>query len=97
MFGGKSMNKNLCKQYLRKAYKNAIKHGKLINEKNIEDEMRNIIKEQNELYIAYSKIAVYTIRNSANQPIVLPDLIMQIDILPDIYTPYEARRRSEEI
>lgn len=80
------MNKTECKKYLRRGYKKAIAHKKSITPKNIEDEMRNAMKEEAEGYIAYSKIAVRNMQECANDIITLKDLMNEIDILPTIYS-----------
>lgn len=87
---GGNMNKSECKRYLKKAYKQVIAHNKSITPKNIEEEMKNVIKEQADEYISYSKIAVDTMQNSANDIITLHDLLEEIDILPKIYTKVTA-------
>lgn len=91
------MNKSECKKYLRKAYKKVIVHGKDITPKNIEEDMKRILEEQGQEYIAYSKIAVRNIQNSANGTIDLKNLLGEIDILPQIYTKVMAIDRAKNI
>ena len=69
------MNKNECKKYLKKAYKQVIAHNKSITPKNIEDEMKKVIDEQGVEYIAYAKIAVDNMKTSDNYVITIKDLI----------------------
>lgn len=84
------MNKQECKKYVRRAYKRIIDFNKTLNEQNIEYEMRNVLNEQIEEYIAYSKIAVHNMKHSGNIKITLKDILSQIDILPRIYPKYKA-------
>lgn len=84
------MNKQECKKYIRKAYKRLISSNKTLNEKNIELEMKNVLNEEIMEYIAYSKIAVHNMRKSGNLKITLKDILAQIDILPTIYSKYNA-------
>lgn len=91
------MNKVECKKYLRRAYKNAIAHNKSITPKNIEDEIRKVIEEANEEYIAYSKIAVSNMQNTANTIITLNDVLGEIDVLQQIYTEREAIQYAKKL
>lgn len=84
------MNKLECKKYIRRAYKKLIAKNKSITPKNIEDEMIRVINEQAKEYIAYTKIAVNNMQNSANTVITLNDLCGEIDVLPRIYTIFNA-------
>ena len=58
-YGGE-MNKQECKKYLKRAYKKIKEQNKSITPSNIEVEMRKQIKAEEEIYIAYSKIALHT-------------------------------------
>jgi len=91
------MNKNECKKYLKKAYKQVIAHNKSITPKNIEDEMKKVIDEQGIEYIAYAKIAVDNMKTSANEVITIKDLINEIDVLPRIYTTLSAIKKAENL
>lgn len=91
------MNKNDCKKYLKKAYKQIIAQNKTITPQNIEDEMKKVINEQGLEYIAYSKIAVGNMLTSANSVITLNDLMSEIDVLPTIYTKRAAIDYSMKI
>lgn len=91
------MNKNDCKKYLKKAYKQIIAQNKTITPQNIEDEMKKVINEQGLEYIAYSKIAVDNMLTSANSVITLNDLMSEIDVLPTIYTKRAAIDYSMKI
>ena len=91
------MNRAVCKKFLRLAYLQAIAHNKIINTKNIEDEMNSVIEKQSREYIAFSKIAVHNLENSANNKIDLNDLLNEIDILPAIYTKITAIERAKNL
>ena len=79
------MNKQDCKKYIKRAYKNLINSNKEITPDNMEKEMIKEIKKQGSEYIAYSKIAVSNMLNSANSLITLNDLLEEIDVLVKIY------------
>ncbi len=79
------MNKQDCKKYIKRAYKNLINSNKEITPDNMEKEMIKEIKKQGSEYIAYSKIAVSNMLNSANSTITLNDLLEEIDVLVKIY------------
>lgn len=79
------MNKQDCKKYIKRAYKNLINSNKEITPDNMEKEMIKEIKKQGSEYIAYSKIAVSNMLNSANSMITLNDLLEEIDVLVKIY------------
>lgn len=91
------MNKQECKRYFRKAYKKLIEHNKNLSEENIEMEMKSIINEQMNEYIAYSKIAVNNMKSSGNIEITLKDLLSQIDILPKIYSKEQAINTANKL
>lgn len=79
------MNKQDCKKYIKRAYKNLINSNKEITPDNMEKEMIKEIKKQGSEYIAYSKIAVSNMLNSANSLLTLNDLLEEIDVLVKIY------------
>ena len=79
------MNKQDCKKYIKRAYKNLINSNKEITQDNMKKEMIKEIKKQGSEYIAYSKIAVSNMLNSANSLITLNDLLEEIDVLVKIY------------
>ena len=79
------MNRQDCKKYLRRAYKNLMSANKKSTSDNIENEMIKEIKKQGSEYIAYSKIAVSNMLSSANSTITLNDLLEEIDVLVKIY------------
>lgn len=91
------MNKADCKKQLKKAYKQVIVHNKEITTKSIEEEMKKVMQDQMSEYIAYSKLAVSTLKNSANEVITLKHLLEEIDILPMIYTKIKAIEISENL
>lgn len=87
------MNKQDCKKYIKRAYKNLINSNKEITPDNMEKEMIKEIKKQGSEYIAYSKIAVSNMLNSANSLITLNDLLEEIEVLVKIY-PHTPRLNS---
>lgn len=87
------MNKQDCKKYIKRAYKNLINSNKEITPDNMENEMIKEIKKQGSEYIAYSKIAVSNMLNSANSFLTLNDLLEEIDVLVKIY-PHTPRLNS---
>ena len=87
------MNKQDCKKYIKRAYKNLINSNKEITPDNIKKEMIKEIKKQGSEYIAYSKIAVSNMLNSANSTITLNDLLEEIEVLVKIY-PHTPRLNS---
>lgn len=91
------LNKTECKKYLRRAYKQMTEHNKSVTPKNIENEMKEVIKQQSEEYIAFAKIAVDNMRTSANGFISIEDLINEIDVLPRIYTKLEAIEKAKSL
>ncbi len=91
------MNRTKCKKYLTKAYTHTIAQNKSITPENIEMEMKKVIEQENLEYIAYSKIAVYDMQNSANEMITLNDLLKEVDILPEVYTKMAAILRAKKI
>ena len=91
------VNKTECKKYLARAYKQAILHNKSITTQNIETEMINVINNQAKEYIAYCKIAIYNLQNSANSSIKLKDLYDEIEILPDLYNSTSAIKRAKKL
>ncbi len=96
-YGGKTLNKQECKRYFRRAYKRIIANNKDLTISNIENEMNNVINEQKEEYIAYSKIATYNMLMSGNIEITLKDILGQIDVLPKIYTKNHAFIRANKL
>lgn len=91
------MNKADCKKQLKKAYKQVIAQNKEITTKSIEEEMKKVMQEQMLEYIAYSKLAVSTLKNSGNEVITLKHLLEEIDVLPKIYTKIKAIQISENL
>ena len=87
------MNKQDCKKYIKRAYKNLINSNKEITPDNMEKEMIKEIKKQGSEYIAYSKIAVSNMLNSANSTITLNELLEEIEVLVKIY-PHTPRLNS---
>lgn len=91
------MNKSNCKKYIRNAYRQLVANNKEITPENIEKEMIKVITKESKEYIAYAKIAVDNMKNSANTIITLNDLLGKIDFLPKIYTEYAAIEKAEKL
>lgn len=91
------MNKVECKRYIKKSYKKLATKISDITPENMEIVMRNVINEQAEEYIAYTKIAISNMQNSANGIITLKDLLEEVDILPKIYTKITAIKKAENL
>ena len=91
------MNKLECKRYIKIAYKNLINYNRNISISNIESEMKKVISEQMEEYIAYTKIAVRNMKNSGNLEISLKDILEEIDILLKIYTKDYAINEAKKL
>ena len=79
------MNNNECKRYIKKSLSNLIKSKKVINPENIGLEMDKEINDDKELYIAYAKVAVHNLCNSANN-ITINDVLEEVDIIPRLYS-----------
>lgn len=95
--GNHLLNRAECKKYLRRAYKQTIAHNKSITPKNIEDEIKKVIKQQSEKYITFAKIAVDNMQKSANDHITIEDLMSEIDVLPRIYTETDAIEKAKNL
>lgn len=82
------MNKQECKKYLKRAYKKIEEQNKSITPSNIEIEMRKQIKAEEEIYIAYSKMALHTLLHSATI-ITTKHLEEEIDTMDELYNEVE--------
>ena len=84
------MNKQECKKYLKRAYYSLIKQSKSMTPENIEIAMKN----ESEIYIAYAKLAMHNLNNSATV-ITANQLAAQIDIIPRIYKQQDVVEKSK--
>lgn len=91
------MNKSECKKYIKRAYTQLLAQNKDITSENIEKSILDVMEEQSKEYIAFAKIAVFNMQNSANDVIRLKDLLEEIDILPKLYTPISAIEQAKKI
>ena len=78
------MNKSECKKYINRAYRELTRQSKTISSENIAKEMERRIEEEKDMYIAYAKVAIHNLDNSASK-ITAKQLAGQIDVLPRIY------------
>lgn len=83
------MNKNECKKYIKRAFNRLKDQNKSVTPINLEIEMQREIKTESDLYIAYSKMALYTLLNSATD-ITAKHLTNEIDVMPRLYSKYEV-------
>ena len=90
------MNKNECKKYLKRAFHSLKKQKKSINPINLEKEMKNKINKDSELYIAYCKMALYTLLKSATD-VTLSELEKELDIMPEIYSTNEVLIKAKKL
>ena len=79
------MNKRECKKYIRKAFLNLKAQSKKISIENLSMEMDKVIEQEKQVYIAYAKIGLYLIKNSANE-ITANEIIKEIDVIPQVYS-----------
>lgn len=90
------MNKVECKKYLKKAFDSIKAQNKSITINNLENEMKNIINCEINLYIAYSKLALHTLLNSGTT-ITTKSLIEELEVIPKIYNEIDAIKKSEKL
>lgn len=88
------MNKQECKKYLKRAYYSLIKQSKSMTPENIAIAMKNEIDYESEIYIAYAKLAMHNLNNSATV-ITANQLAAQIDIIPRIYKQQDVVEKSK--
>ena len=89
------MNKVECKKYIRKALKKIYAKNININVENLERCMKEVINEESGLYIAYGKMALHILENSATD-INAKALISELDVIPRLYSEYEIINITEE-
>lgn len=90
------MNKQECKKYLKRAYYRLIKQSKSMTPENIAIAMKNEIDYENEIYIAYAKLAMHNLNNSATV-ITAKQLVSQIDVIPRIYKQQDIVKKLKNI
>lgn len=88
------MNKNECKKYIKRASKSLEYQYKDINYENLEIEMRKEINKEVKLYVAYGKVAIETLKSSANK-INSKDLALEVDTLSRLYTDSQIIQKSK--
>ena len=90
------MNKRECKKYIRKAFLNLKAQSKKISIENLSMEMDKVIEQEKQVYIAYAKIGLYLIKNSANE-ITANEIIKGIDVIPQVYSLDDLLRKANTI
>lgn len=90
------MNKQECKKYIKRAYYRLIKQSKSMTPENIAIAMKNEIDYESEIYIAYAKLAMHNLNNSATV-ITAKQLAAQIDVIPRIYKQQEVAGKFKNI
>lgn len=90
------MNKNECKKYIKRASKSLEYQNKDINYENLEIEMRKEIDKEVKLYIAYGKVAIETLKSSANK-INSKDLALEVNTLSKLYSDGQIMKKSEKL
>lgn len=78
------MTKKEFNKYLKNAFARIKMQNKSLTPKNLEIELTNEIIKDNDVYIAYAKVALHNLINSANI-ITLPDIIKEIDAVKNLY------------
>lgn len=90
------MNKQECKKYLKRAFNRLKEQNKSLTIENLKIEMQKEIDAESEIYIAYSKMALYTLLNS-DTDINVKQLLAEIDAITQIYSEYEIILKSNNI
>lgn len=90
------MNKRECKKYIRKAFSNLKAQSKEISTSSLSLEMEKVIDQEKQVYIAYAKIGLYLIENSANE-VTSNEVIKEIDIIPQIYSLDDLLKNAKTI
>lgn len=78
------MNKTECKKYVRKAFNKMKANNMELTPKNMEKCMREVINNETRLYVAYGKMAMHILNNSATT-ISAKQLVSEIDVIPKLY------------
>lgn len=90
------MNKRECKKYIRKAFSNLKAQQKKISIENLSMQMDKVIEQEKQVYIAYAKIGLYLIKNSANE-ITANEIIKEIDVIPQVYSLDDLLKKANTI
>lgn len=88
------MNKSECKRYIKKSIKNILESNKRMTFRNLEIEMNKVMEEKYAEYIAYAKISLHTLQNSANE-IVPKDVAEEIDSICKLYNKVEIIEKAK--
>lgn len=59
-------------------------------------EMDKVIEQEKQVYIAYAKIGLYLIKNSANE-ITANEIIKEIDVIPQVYSLDDLLKKANTI
>ena len=94
-YGG-NMNRVECKKYIRKALKKISAKNISISEENLERCIKEVINDESRLYIAYGKMALHILKNSATE-IAAKTLIGELDVIPRLYSDYEIINITERM
>lgn len=90
------MNKNECKKYIKRAYYRMFSQNKSMTVGNLEIEMKKVINDEADTYIAYGKIAIHNLNKSATE-ITAKELECQIDVIPKIYTKSQVIEKTKKM
>lgn len=90
------MNKNECKKYINRACCRLLSQNKSMTSENLEIEMKKVINDEADVYIAYGKLAIHNLNKSATE-ITIRELLKQIDVIPKIYNPKDIIIKSKKI
>lgn len=90
------MNKRECKKYIKQAFNKLSLQNMEINPKNLEICMKRVIKEEERIYVAYGKMAMYLLNNSATE-ITAKQLAEEVDIIPRVYNEIDLINKTESM
>lgn len=90
------MNKRECKKYVRRAFYELCSRNMTKNPTNLEICMKKVINEDTRKYMAYGKMAMYNLNNSATV-ITAKQLIEEIDVIPKIYNEIDLINKAERL
>lgn len=90
------MNKSECKKYIKRAYSRMAFQSKEMTPENIAIEMEREIKNESKYFIAYAKLAMHNLNNSASE-ITAKQLEAQIDVIPKVYNEVEVIIKAKEL
>lgn len=90
------MNKRECKKYIKQAFHVLSSQNMSMNPKNLEICMKKVIKQEERIYVAYGKMAMYLLNNSATD-ITAKQLAEEIDVIPRIYSEIDLVNKTESM